>query len=137
MSNRKDFLEAELESKIGELGGEEPQQGLGKLKHKAAYGEKEDLDSDDRASLNAFLDRGKQLKEKMEAVEISSGWIPVNREEMGIRSMFYPADWSFFIKPATMQAIKNWTAIDESRPDQVYKVFDEIIKQCVQELDSY
>jgi hypothetical protein len=30
-----------------------------------------------------------------------------------------------------MSAIKNWTAIDESRPDQVNKVFDEIIKQCV------
>ena len=54
MSNRKDFLEAELETKIGDLGGEETQ-SLGKLKHKAAYGEKEDLNSEDRASLNDFL----------------------------------------------------------------------------------
>jgi hypothetical protein len=81
--------------------------------------------------LNAFLNKGKQIKEETEAVEIASGWIPINRESMGIRSMFYPAEWEFFIKPATMQAIKNWTAIDETKADQVNKVFNEIVKQCI------
>lgn len=131
--SKKDLLEAELETQIGDLGGETIDQsnGLGKLTHKAAYGQKEDLDATDRDSLNAFLNKGKQIKEEADAIEISSGWVPIDRETMGVRSMFYPESWEFYVKPATMQAIKNWTAIDETRPDQVNKVFDEIIKQCV------
>ena len=128
MSKRE--LDETLAAEIGDLGGEQ-EVSLGKLKHKAAYGQKEDLDDSDRESLNRFLSKGKAIKEEQEAVEISSGWIPINREEMGIRSMFYPSDWEFFVKPATMNAIKNWTAIDEERPDQVNSVFNEIIKQCV------
>ena len=130
----KKEYEAMLEQEIGSLGddSQDTNPGLGKLKHKAAYGQKEDLEDDDRASLNAFLNKGKQLKqENTEYAEISGGWIPIDRNDMGIRSMFYDPSWEFFVKPATMQAIKNWTAIDESRPDQVNKVFDEIIKQCV------
>lgn len=119
-----------LESQLGDMGGEEPQT-LGKLKHKSVYGGKEELNDDERQSLDAFLNKNKKAKEELEAVEISGGWIPVNRELMGIRSLFYPAEWEFYVKPATMNAIKNWTAIDESRPDQVNKVFNEIIKQCV------
>ena len=121
-----------LEAEIGELGAAETeQQGFGKLVHKAAYGQKEDLNEAEQESLNKFLNRGKQLKEEAEIVQISSSWIPVDRESMGIRSMFYPEAWDFYVKPATMKAIKNWTAIDETRPDQVNKVFNEIIKQCV------
>lgn len=121
-----------LENEIGGLGTEEQvQTTMGKLKHKAAYGQKEDLNDAEQESLNRFLNRGKQLKEEAEIVQISTGWVPVSREDMGIRSMFYPSEWEFFVKPATMKAIKNWTAIDESRPDQVNRVFNEIIKQCV------
>lgn len=122
-------IDESIVSEIGALGGEET--SLGKLQHKSAYGQKEDLNEDDRASLAAFLDKGKRLKEEKEEIAISSGWIPINRDDLGVRSNFYPESWEFFVKPATMQAIKNWTAIDESRPDQVNKVFDEIIKQCV------
>lgn len=126
----KKNIDETLANEIGALGAEDAQ-GLGKLTHKQAYGQKEDLNEDEEASLNRFLNKTKQIKEEAEAAEISGGWIPINRDDMGIRSMFYPADWQFFVKPATMQAIKNWTAIDENRPDQVNKVFDEIIKQCV------
>ena len=124
-------LDATLEQEIGNLGGEEEVQTLGKLKHKAAYGQKEDLASDEQESLNRFLNKGKQIKEELASVEISSGWVPIDREQLGIRSNYYPADWQFYIKPATMQAIKSWTAIDENKPDQVNKVFNEVIKQCV------
>lgn len=123
-------LEETLANEIGDFGGEETQ-SLGKLKHKAAYGQKEDLDDSERESMNRFLNKGKEIKEKAIVAEISQGWIPINRDDMGNRSMFYPEEWEFFIKPATMKAIKNWTAIDESRPDQVNKVFNEIIRQCV------
>ena len=136
----KSELNAQLEEQIGALGAETTDNaglssaegaGLGKLKHKAAYGQKEDLNKAEQESLARFLNKGRQLKDAEEAVEISSGWIPVDRESMGIRSMFYNSDWEFFVKPASMKAIKNWTAIDESRPDQVNKVFNEIIRQCV------
>ena len=122
-------LEETLANEIGDMGGEP--QALGKLQHKASYGQKEDLNDAEQESLNRFLNKGKQLREQNEAAEISSGWVPVNRDDMGIRSIFYPENWEFFIKPATMKAIKNWTAIDETRPDQVNKVFNEIIRQCV------
>lgn len=127
----KDDIEKTLETEIGSFGGDDSPIGLGKLKNKAAYGQKEELSSDEQESLNQFLNKGRQIKEKEEIAEISAGWIPIDREQMGIRSQFYPENWEFFIKPATMNAIKNWTAIDESKPDQVNKVFTEIIKQCV------
>ena len=53
----KKEYEAMLEQEIGSLGddAQDTNPGLGKLKHKAAYGQKEDLEDDDRASLNAFF----------------------------------------------------------------------------------
>ena len=130
--SKKDMNET-LANEIGDLGAD-TSVGLGKLQHKASYGQKEDLNESEQESLNRFLSKGKVLREEKdmaESVEISGGWIPVDRASMGVRSMFYPSEWEFFVKPATMQAIKNWTAIDETRPDQVNKVFDEIVKQCV------
>ena len=127
----KNNIDKTLEMEIGSIGAEQEESGLGKLKHKAAYGQKEDLDNYEQESLNKFLNKGKAIKNEIESAQISTGWIPIDRSELGARSMFYPMEWEFFIKPATMQAIKNWTAIDESRPDQVNKVFDEIVKQCV------
>lgn len=129
----------ELESQIGEVGdaapAEDTSKGLGKLKYaKEVLGQKPDLNEDEQASLDAFLERSKSRKGKtvvMDDPSVVDGWLPINREEMGIRSMFYPAEWEFFIKPATVQAVKNWTSIDEDRPDQVNKVFNDIIKSCV------
>lgn len=128
--SKKD-LDAMLESEIGAMGAEEQATGLGKLKNKAAYGQKEDLDNNERESLDRFLNKGKSAKEETETPDVSTGWIPIDRELLGVRSQFYPDTWEFFVKPATMKAVKNWTAIDESRPDQVNKVFNEIIRQCV------
>lgn len=124
----------ELEDQIGGLGGEEQPQAPKKLKYKSSYGQKEELDENEQSSLNAFLDKNKKMKEKRaeeEHASISQGWIPINKEEMGQRAMFYPESWQFYIRPATVQAIKNWTAIDEERPDVVNKVFNDIIKSCV------
>lgn len=120
----------ELESQIGLMGGEEAlsMDAPKKLKHKMAYGQKENLNDDEQDSLNKFLAKDKARKEN---TNISDGWIPVNREEMGIRGAFYPESWEFFVRPATVQAIKNWTAIDEERIDQVNRVFNEAIKMCV------
>ena len=123
----------ELEEQIGMLGGEEELsiEKPRKLKHKSIYGQKEDLNQSEEDSLNAFLAKDKARKVKADEASVASGWIPVDRAEMGIRSMFYPESWEFFVKPATNSAIKNWTAIDEERLDQVNKVFNEVIKMCV------
>lgn len=127
----KQNIDETLANEIGAMGAEPQQVGLGKLQHKESYGQKADLDAAEQESLNRFLNKGKQLKQETEEIEISQGWIPIDRTQLGIRSQFYPEEWEFFIKPATMKAIKNWTAIDESKPDQVNRVFNEIIKQCV------
>lgn len=125
-----------LSEQIGEVGGEEKPTPK-KLKHKASYGQKDDLNQNEQNDFDAFLERSRshrQVKESAEPndeVQISDGWIPIDREEMGVRSLFYPESWEFFVRPATVQAIKNWTAIDEERPDVVNKVFNEIVKSCM------
>lgn len=122
----------ELESQIGDLGGEQQKpQAPKKLKYKSSYGQKEDLNDEEQESLNNFLNKGKKIKEEEEVASISQGWIPIDKTEMGIRAIFYPESWQFSIRPATLQAIKNWTAIDEERPDVVNKVFNDIIRNCV------
>lgn len=122
-----------LENQIGDLGGEQPVENVlkgKKLQHKAAYGQKEDLDEAEQESMNKFLQKTKASRQESDA-PISQGWIPLDREELGKRSLFYPDSYEFYVRPATVQAIKNWTAIDEERPDVLNKVFNEIIKSCV------
>lgn len=120
-----------LESQIGAL-GDDPMPTPKKLKHKASYGMKEDLSDSEKEEMDAFLSRSRRHNEKAkEEIEVRDGWIPVDREEMGVRKDFYPEEWEFFIRPATVQAIKNWTAIDEERPDVVNRVLNEICKSCI------
>ena len=129
-----------LEDQIGELGGDSNEQhSLGKLKHKASYGQKEDLNADDKESLEAFKSKSsaahKAKIQSMNDAPIANGWIPIDKKEMGSRAQFYPADWQFSIRPASVNAIKNWTAINEENLAEVNKVFNEIIKSCVK-IDS-
>lgn len=60
--------------------------------------------------------------------DIKDGWIPISRDDMGKRSLFYPESWEFRVRPASVESIKNWSAIDEARPEQVNSVYNEIIK---------
>ena len=108
-----------LEEQIGNLGGE-PQvtapaeQEGSSLGHAKFFGRKPERDNADPSDL-----------------PIRTGWIELEREELGERSQFYPSDWKFFIRPATVDDIKNWSSVDETRFDQVNNVFNEIIKSCV------
>lgn len=136
--NDKEKMNEVLEEQIGSMGGniqDEAQnkpKTLGKLQHKAAYGEKEDLTDEEQKSKEVFLKkRVKILSSESSEPSPSEGWIMVDREEMGLRSMFYPASWNFYIRPATVNAIKNWTSVNEERADEVFKVFNDIIKTCV------
>lgn len=144
----------DLESQIGDLGGDvqNPLKGR-KLTHKAAYGAQEDLTDGEQESMDKFLKRTKKVKEDSDGINkndinrdlldnpdnvipISQGWIPIDKSEMGKRAMFYPESYEFYVRPATVQAIKNWTAIDEERYDVINKVFNEIIKMCVKITDN-
>ena len=127
-----------LKDQIGGIGEEEnPLKGK-KLTRPESYGGKAQLTEDEQAGMDAFLAKDKARRIGRSTMSLNDeqpigteGWIPLDRELMGKRSMFYPEQWEFFIRPATVQAIKNWTAIDEERPDVVNNVFNEIIKACV------
>lgn len=62
--------------------------------------------------------------------EIRDGWQVVDRRLFGERNIYYPSDWEFRIRPATVEAIRNWSTIDDENPNVVDDVFNEIIKSC-------
>lgn len=131
-----------LEEQIGNLGGiqEQEETNIGKkLRH--IPGKKDELSDSEESEMNAFLNRSRSKSkltqepeynsESIALPQISKGWNEINRAELGIRSHFYPDDWSFFVRPATVEAIKNWSAIDEERIDVLNNVFNDIIRSCV------
>ena len=64
------------------------------------------------------------------------GWLPVDRALLGERDIFYPSDWSFYIRPATVEAIRNWSMIDDQNGNSIDEVFNEVLKTCLQIKDS-
>lgn len=116
----------ELDNQIGDIGNETPKKSLGKLKH--IPGAKEELNEDEKISFAKF---NEMTKRSTPTNDIKDGWIPFDRGELGTRSMFYPEDWEFRIKPATVEAIKNWSSIDEESLASINNVMNEIIKACV------
>ena len=63
--------------------------------------------------------------------EYREGWIPVDKNLMGTRAYFYPEDWQFRIRPATVEAIRNWSTIDETNPFAVNDILNEVLKSCL------
>lgn len=121
-----------LEEQIGDAGVEQ-EHTLGHLKYAESYGGKRDLTDREQKEMDAFLERSNKHKKQPREEDnlITNGWIQIDRNELGVRSLFYPKDWNFYIRPATVQAIKNWTSIDEERADVLNNVFNDIIKTCV------
>ncbi len=66
-----------------------------------------------------------------EATPILLGKMVIDREEMGERSQFYPADWEFWIKPTTVSDIKSWSSIDDENLKQINDALNEILKSCL------
>lgn len=140
----KETNEDFLKEQIGNLGGvnenvsQEAESLIGK-KLRNIPGQKQELDKEEDAQLSAFLNRAssrsKIAQNAGDVVDfgprISQGWMEVDRAELGIRSKFYPDDWAFYIRPATVEAIKNWSAIDEERIDILNNVFNDIVRSCV------
>ena len=63
--------------------------------------------------------------------EIREGWIDVNKDLLGERAKFYPEDWNFRIRPATVEAIRNWSTIDDENINSLDDVFNEVLKSCI------
>ena len=127
----EDNFEETMEEQIGNIGNEEEAKPttLGKMKHKP--GSKKNLSDEEEASKEAFLERTRKKHDLAFEGDIMTGWIPIDRNEMGVRSQFYPSDWEFRIKPATVEAIKNWSSIDEENIAVTNNVFNEIMKACI------
>ena len=124
MSKKKqeDFLENE----IG---------GLGKLDQRITN--PKSISPEEQESLEKFLGKSKNtFKEINNHTPIKEGWIPVDREELGPRNIFYPSDWQFYVKPASVTAIKNWSAVNEESPQAVNQVLTEILKSGVKITDG-
>ena len=141
MNNNEEFNEA-MEEQIGHMGGDtindEPK-NLGKLKH--IPGQREELSKDEQESRDAFetavnYKRGASQMHIVGGNDVKDGWVPIDRGSMGIRSQFYPMGWEFRVRPATVEAIRNWSSIDDENLSVVNNVMNEIIRTCVSIYDS-
>lgn len=63
--------------------------------------------------------------------EYRDGWIDVDRELLGDRNLYYPEDWKFKIRPATVDAIRKWSTLDEENPNSIDDIFNEMLKNCL------
>lgn len=131
-----DDMNKVLESQIGGIGGDECKyvdtsnepKSLGKAKYHGADAEKS-IKEEARKRVEEAIDNARL------STPIRGGYIEMNVDELGDRAVFYPEGWKFYIKPATVDDIKNWSSIDEERIDQVNDVFNEIIRSCVKIVD--
>lgn len=107
------------------------QAGLGKLSHTPGHHPDEEYFKQEDA---------RTLKEKkltgiggniLKNTEVRDGWQPVDRGLLGDRDYFYPEDWKFYVRPATVEAIRNWSMIDDQNSSNIDDVFNEILKTCL------
>jgi len=98
-------------------------------------GDRSQFISDEEKEASKRLDKTAHISRTGENLfanaELREGWIPVDRELMGTRSYFYPQEWQFRIRPATVEAIRNWSNIDENNIIGMDDVFNEILKSCI------
>lgn len=71
---------------------------------------------------------GENIQQK---TEIRDGWIDVDKTLLGERAQFYPEDWQFRIRPATVEAIRNWSTIDDENMLSINDVFNEVLRSCL------
>lgn len=108
--NMKDTEAEILENTIGGFGGSDPTpedqpRSLGKAKY---YNQKHESSGDSKPMFK-------------------TGWIEIDPQEFGMRAQFYPSDWKFYIQPASVNDIKNWSSIDDENAIQVNEVLDEML----------
>lgn len=87
-----------------------------------------------RESDKQFAERNKLTKvgERIgQNTEFRDGWMDIDKRLLGERAKFYPESWQFRIRPATVEAIRNWSVIDDENPNSIDDVFNEILKTCL------
>lgn len=87
-----------------------------------------------RESDKQFAERNKLTKvgERIgQNTEFREGWMDIDKRLLGERAKFYPESWQFRIRPATVEAIRNWSVIDDENPNSIDDVFNEILKTCL------
>lgn len=111
-------------------GKNEASQYLGtKLQHNIGGLAEGDKEADANLAKDKKLSR---IGEKIgQNADIRDGWMDVDKRLLGPRDIYYPQDWNFRIRPATVEAIRNWSTIDDENPNSIDDVFTEIIKNCV------
>lgn len=136
MQNDNEANEPIITQEIAETPVEQPKQTNEatqylhtQLNHNVKSGYDRDVDADKRMVEEKHLTRvGENISTNM---EIRDGWIDVNRTLLGDRAVFYPEDWQFRIRPATVEAIRNWSTIDDENANSIDEVFNEIMKSCL------
>lgn len=122
--------------KVNEIPAETPTQApataasfIGQsLSHKPGGYAHVDKDETEKIISEKKLTRiGENIKQ---SAEIRDGWIDVDRRLLGERNIYYPTDWKFRIRPANVDAIRNWSTIDDENPNSIDDVFNEILKSC-------
>jgi hypothetical protein len=99
------------------------------LNHKPGESPFQDKEADKKLAEEKKLSRiGEKIQDN---AEVREGWIDVPRSLLGERSRFYPESWSFRIRPATVEAIRNWSTIDDENISSVDDVFNEVLKSCL------
>lgn len=98
-------------------------------------GDRASLLTDEEKQESASFDKANHVSKTGDNIfknaEMREGWIPVDRSIMGLRSYFYPEEWQFRIRPATVEAIRNWSNIDENNILVIDDVFNEVLKSCL------
>lgn len=108
----------------------EASQFLGeKLTHKiGGYGETDEKETKELVKEKKLSRIGETIGQN---AEIRDGWMDVDKRLLGDRAIFYPESWQFRVRPANVEAIRNWSTIDDENPNSVDDVFNEILKTCV------
>jgi len=68
--------------------------------------------------------------------EVREGWIPVDRQYLGDRDIYYPEGWKFRIRPASVEAIRAWSTLDDEDVNSMDDVFNEVLKSCLSIVDE-
>lgn len=126
--SRKILEQKRREAVTEDQGIEKPKKDLGKLQY---FGNTGHMTNDELAEFAKEHKTTRVGQNIGQNVELREGWLTVDRELLGDRNVFYPTDWEFRIKPATVEAIRNWSTLDEENVNSVDVVFDEILKSCL------
>lgn len=136
-----DTQETTLEQQIGNMGVEEPAvtDTPASVQHDSLIGQQlrhtpQAKEAERNAAMQTIVKEqhlsriGDSIKQ---TTEIRDGWMAVDRTLLGERSQFYPEDWQFMVRPATVEAIRNWSTIDDENWSSVDDVLNEILKSCL------